>query len=350
MNYSHLFQNNLPIADFILKSENLLGSNKNENQPGHLNLNMGLPKDYGAYQNDIDESHDDSKTRNRRRSKNDNDGRSHRCTACGKGYLSYPALYTHIKTKHETQGSNGNKGRGRPKKENSETESIKNLYSPSTFDYFKNPERNGETDNDIRTLCKTVFEDLYTMSLTMLCKEKYSGANLDNNNINLSTHFNNDSNEKVSMSTNEFFRIIEKCKNMENYAFYVKMVHFFENPQSVDENAPCDDVFFSYLFKVSKLVRGQYFIIVLKFITLFREFVNLTYKKKSINGVPFTETTNPEDVPDISNEFIIDFLGTEDLLFGYSREEGIELTQNLCMWLYDNNYTCSKISLISGYN
>jgi hypothetical protein len=53
----------------------------------------------------------------RRRSKNDNDGRSHKCVSCGKAYLSYPALYTHIKTKHETQLSNSGKGRGRPKKD-----------------------------------------------------------------------------------------------------------------------------------------------------------------------------------------------------------------------------------------
>lgn len=59
----------------------------------------------------------DSKKRNRRRSKNDNDGRSHRCQNCGKAYLSYPALYTHIKTKHDMQGAGSGKGRGRPKKD-----------------------------------------------------------------------------------------------------------------------------------------------------------------------------------------------------------------------------------------
>lgn len=38
-------------------------------------------------------------TRNKRRSKNDNVGRTFVC-GCGKSYLSYPALYTHIKQKH----------------------------------------------------------------------------------------------------------------------------------------------------------------------------------------------------------------------------------------------------------
>jgi hypothetical protein len=35
--------------------------------------------------------------RGRRRSKNDVDGRIHKCKYCDKTYLSYPALYTHTK-------------------------------------------------------------------------------------------------------------------------------------------------------------------------------------------------------------------------------------------------------------
>ena len=36
------------------------------------------------------------KMKHKRRSKNDNEGRNYQC-GCGKSYLSYPALYTHIK-------------------------------------------------------------------------------------------------------------------------------------------------------------------------------------------------------------------------------------------------------------
>ena len=59
----------------------------------------------------------------KRRSKNECYGRDFKC-GCGKEYLSYPALYTHIKTKHDgktPEGTNANqiqngKGRGRPRK------------------------------------------------------------------------------------------------------------------------------------------------------------------------------------------------------------------------------------------
>jgi len=54
----------------------------------------------------------------KRRSKNIMEGRSYKCKHCSKTYLSYPALYTHTKTKHKEINdhclSNG-RSRGRPK-------------------------------------------------------------------------------------------------------------------------------------------------------------------------------------------------------------------------------------------
>jgi hypothetical protein len=60
-----------------------------------------------------------AKTKGKRRSKNDTEGRVHKCQQCDRTYLSYPALYTHIKTKHPSSSdmlSSNGRGRGRPKK------------------------------------------------------------------------------------------------------------------------------------------------------------------------------------------------------------------------------------------
>ena len=38
----------------------------------------------------------------------------------------------------------------------------------------------------------------------------------------------------------------------------------------------------------------------------------------------------------------------KEVCLGYNKEEAIDLTQNLCQWLYDNNFTCSKLSLINN--
>jgi hypothetical protein len=61
------------------------------------------------------------KQKPKRRSKNEKNGRNYICS-CGKDYLSYPALYTHIKNKHNGKNPNGadqpasSRARGRPKK------------------------------------------------------------------------------------------------------------------------------------------------------------------------------------------------------------------------------------------
>ena len=61
--------------------------------------------------------------KHKRRSKTDQIDRNFVC-GCGKSYLSYPALYTHIKTKHDgaypegtiSHLSSSSKKRGRPRK------------------------------------------------------------------------------------------------------------------------------------------------------------------------------------------------------------------------------------------
>ena len=93
----------------------------------------------------------------KRRSKNDNQGRDFKCKYCEKTYLSYPALYTHMKQKH-SKGPDGEqrnpptsgRGRGRPRK---------NPYQrmdPRTEDFFKAPERDG---GPVDPLC--CFEEIY---------------------------------------------------------------------------------------------------------------------------------------------------------------------------------------------
>jgi hypothetical protein len=46
-----------------------------------------------------------------RRSRKDEEGRDFLC-GCGKRYLSYPALYTHIKTKHDGRQPEGTQKTG----------------------------------------------------------------------------------------------------------------------------------------------------------------------------------------------------------------------------------------------
>ena len=93
-----------------------------------------------------------------------------------------------------------------------------------------------------------------------------------------------------------------------------------------------------------------FFIKILKFVTLFRECLNILYNDKvKTTGGLYSEEFSAEDAPDISNDFVTEFLDTDSNSFEFSKDEAIEITQNFCQWMYDNNYTCSKLSLISSF-
>ena len=63
-----------------------------ENQYPDQSQNNGIDSDEGT-----DENGDGTRQVGKRRSKNDNQGRDFKCKYCDKTYLSYPALYTHMK-------------------------------------------------------------------------------------------------------------------------------------------------------------------------------------------------------------------------------------------------------------
>ena len=229
---------------------------------------------------------------------------------CGKSYLSYPALYTHIKTKHNTTGQASTRGRGRPKKDTGDINSIKLLYNPCNFDYFKHPERIGETNN-LNECIDYIFGEVYQ---------------------------NNDKN----------FEKFRKYKFIKDNNFFNKLMEMNVNPKSLDENSKCDEIFAEYVLKVSRACNKEFLTKVLKFVTIFRECLNLINKVKNINGEDYSESNNAEDAPDISNDFVTDFLEKDPDLFDFSKDDAIDMTQNFCQWLYDNNYTCSKLSLINS--
>ena len=64
----------------------------------------------------------------------------------------------------------------------------------------------------------------------------------------------------------------------------------------------------------------------------------------------FTQEREAEDVPESSNEFITDFLFPNDQEneFSLTFSEAIDLTRNICNWMYLNNFTCSKLFLLDN--
>lgn len=102
-----------------------------------------------------------AKRKQKRRSKNDVQGRDHKCTFCDKTYLSYPALYTHMKNKH-AKGPDGQpliafnsgRGRGRPKKN---AVGCRSHVEPTSSDFFKTIDKVGGPVEPIQG-----FDEVYT--------------------------------------------------------------------------------------------------------------------------------------------------------------------------------------------
>ena len=264
----------------------------------------------------------ESEEKRKRRTKNDNIGRTFICKSCGKSYLSYPALYTHCKQKHNTCNTSG-RGRGRPKKENGESFAERLKYNPLDASYFLKDNRRGTTN----------FED-FEKSIVDAFHILYSRNNFDRN-------LNKD---------------MKNYNKIQEHPFLGKFLldKHDVNIKIDDEKEISDKVFMDYLNKMSLHVNPNYFTTLIIFVTLFREFVNITeLKKKNIkennfnNDVEYTSVNSAEDVPDLSNEFINEFLETDKKLFDFNKEDSIDLTQNFCHWMYENNFTSSKLTLIS---
>ena len=122
-----------------------------------------------------------------------------------------------------------------------------------------------------------------------------------------------------------------------------------------DEKIPkterqCNMVFYEYLKSFKDFINDKYFILITKFVLLFRECFDLTKNKDKTQEerAQLVGTLTPEGLPDLCNEFYGEFL-TNNEFFGIDeqddRDEIIELIQHFCIWLYKNDYTKSKLSL-----
>ena len=237
--------------------------------------------------------------------------RIYKCQECDKSYLSYPALFTHRKQKHKINSINGGK-RGRPKKIiMNNQEKIK--YNPLNTTFFLKDERTGnvQNENDFKYSINFAFNSLYNDDKKDIFELK-----------------------KMNFYTNLNSHPFLKMFSNDNHDVYIKIE---------DQELAIDYVFIDYLNKMSLYCNKEYYGKLILFVLLFREFINL--KKSDINE-NYSNNHNAEDVPDLSNEFINDFLEPENKYFIFDKEESINLTQNICHWMYENNFTTSNLSRI----
>ncbi len=125
-----------------------------------------------------------------------------------------------------------------------------------------------------------------------------------------------------------------------------------------------DEIFALYLWWISKKVNAGFYQTVVKYGILFRECLNeIGWQKKyesednegSTSGQKqppegrgeFCIENNAEHAPEICNEFVTVFMENKKNQVDISKPDQIDLTINLCHWLFENQFTCSKLSMIS---
>ena len=279
------------------------------------------------------------KAKRHRRGKSEINERNYRCPDCDKCYLSGPALTTHRKTKHG-YGINGEKrARGRPRKE-CINENI-STNPQNKFIYFFGEEHRKLINEqeminldiikqNIKTIFKQCKESLFNDIEDV---EKYNFYNLIVDNWEKDEpEFEQECFSSIVVNMN-----LPVKDNNEN--FNINKVQSYN----------LDYIFFFYLKEFYKSVNKVYFWFILKFIILFREFLNQTRKNFVKNGEnkDFTQLYNAEIIPEMFNEFLLDFMESYDY-FGLNKNELIELIQHFCYWLNINRYSQTQLSLINN--
>ena len=279
------------------------------------------------------------KGKRHRRGKNEISERNYRCPDCDKCYLSGPALTTHRKTKHGYGNDGEKRNRGRPPKKDGQNDNGQ-INPLNKFNYFFLDDKRRPASLD---------EDLNNKAI----------------NIDVIKEFM----QKIfNQCKNELF---QKIVNVEEYSFYKLFVENWDKENDLPirecfsaiskQNEPSlkinsynlDELFFLYLKEFAGKTNKDYFWFMMKFIVLFRECINtlrennVKKEDQSENNKLYTQIYNAETVPEICNDFFVEFMEPYKF-FGLNKEELIELIQHFCYWLYSKQYTQSHLTLLDG--
>ena len=252
----------------------------------------------------------------KRRSKNDLVGRSFKCNLCNKSYLSYPALYTHAKTKHS---NNPIPVKSLHRKTQKNTE----CYQGNQFSYFfQTHERKGVTEDFLGVIR----------------------------------------------------RIIMKMNEVIGWGFGKPEDHpLLQTLITEDVAKMCDQVFMEYFQDAAKLANESYFAKICAVVLGYRECLNKYGWEKlfeqqhkdskcednslvietcmdhnSIQQImmknEYSQKNDADRLPEVANEFVTLFIKEYNL--GMTKKEIISITMNMCEWLFTNKYTKTQVMLI----
>ena len=320
----------------------------------------------------------------KRRSKNECFGRDYKC-GCGKEYLSYPALYTHIKTKHDgktPEGTNANqiqngKGRGRPRKNFLTNEDAiirrkrenNRKYNENQSNELKDFLNHSNCSMDYFNQGESKFIMIYHFFdlLKKKKEEKIKNFNNENNNEN-KNHINLINHNLINTSdiddSEDLYNIIdlfneEMINNSSGYKILHKCCLEMTNKglKDVDkiekkETLTCDQAFILYLFYISKFVKKDFCKLNLMVLKHFRDLINILgwnilSEFKSLDdedtSKDFCSIKEPLKIPLIAGDFCNSYM--KEVMKDFDVYFGVVIISHFNFWLYANDLTFIKLNL-----
>ena len=312
----------------------------------------------------------------KRRSKNECYGRDYKC-GCGKEYLSYPALYTHIKTKHDgktPEGTNANqiqngKGRGRPRKNFLTNEDAiirrkrenNRRYNENQSNELKDFLNHSNCSSEYFSQGENKFITIYQFFdlLKNKQKEKLKNANNNNenkdqNNISMSDLDESEdsysiqdlfNNEMVNNSIG-YKMLYRCCLDMDNKG--IKDIEKIEKKELIT----CDQAFILFLNYISKFIKKEFCQINLMVLKHFRDLINilgwnLLSEFKTLDdedtSKDFCSNKEPLKIPLIAGDFCNSYM--KEVMKDFDVYFGVIIISHFNFWLYANDLTFIKLNL-----
>jgi len=287
------------------------------------------------------------RSKHKRRSKEDDQGRDFTC-GCSKRYLSYPALYTHIKTKHGGVTPIGTtaplcttgRSRGRPRKytdESAQKEEQVNNEPQKPQEIIKT----NETKNKMTIECIVKSEGHKKKEV-----KSYNGDEVLKRLGVLS-----ETKKDPIKGFNEFLESVKE-ENKSKYADLQQELEMIEKHEKNVENT-CLHVLCEYLYEIGLKVTEEFYKTLIIFIRLYKESLNeygweIRKKQQSVSleerKLEFSKKNSAEYIPDLCNDFINYYLPKEFPAF--DKLLAMELTRHLCDWVHRKGYSKKAISLM----
>lgn len=241
--------------------------------------------------------------------------KNYKCGDCSKSYLSFPALYTHRRNKHNIIPVTG-------KQEifKSFEFSMMNNFSYSSFG----------SKSDLTDLVNYI-------SLEM--KLKLNHLYLDPSSVLFNKEFQ-----------------IQTYPLLYHLDYFQKSMVDLKIPKK-QENHSIDRTLSLYLLLLNEVTRESFFTCLsIQMVVLLRHYLNLVgwenlksyhdfqiYNHQYNQVGEYTSSNNPEEILGLINDFVTVFLDLDKDNFGVNLKNFLDLVHNFCNWLFINDSTNYKV-------